>query len=101
MSKRVPVAHLSDKPINSAIELSCREMANRETPDSVDPGPLIVRLQAPNPDVPITDARASLQLERQLRVVSRVDVRCHGWSRGAVQLSAVVHDGAIPKNREG
>ena len=81
---------------NSAITLSRREVANRETPDLVDPRPLIVRLQAPNPDVPIADARASLQLERQLRIVSRVDVRCHGRSRGAVQLRAVVHDDAVP-----
>jgi hypothetical protein len=72
-----------------------------EVPNLIDPGSLIVRLQAPNPDVPITDARAPLQLERQLRIVSNVAVRSHGRSRGAVQLRAVVHDGAIPENREG
>ena len=60
----------------------------------------LAELDATNPDVPVADSSAALELQRRLRIVRRVDVRSHGRRGRAQQLHAIVDENAVPEDGE-
>ena len=64
----------------------------------VDAGSLIVRLEASNPDIAVSNPRAAPDLKGQFGIVRSVDVRSHCRRCGAVELRRIAEDFVIRKD---